>query len=120
MNIAFSNHMLHRVVGFEQHGDLIRRQSAGGLLDARVYQDGLARHLLNDAAGAGDDGSLVARRHNVYIGLELQLVAVRIVVRSLGRAGGLGAAEVDDLVGLRDSCLLIERQVLGQQMNRIL
>src|ERR1019366_9280659 len=55
VNIAFRQHVLHRVVLFEQHGAFVGGQCPVRLFDARVLKSGLPGCLLNRATGAGDD-----------------------------------------------------------------
>ncbi len=51
-----------------------------------------------------------ARGNDVHVRLQLQLVLPGVVVSALGRAGRLLGVEIDDVIGVRDSGLLIEGQ----------
>ena len=68
---------------------LVGGEGAVGLVDRGVEEHGLARILLDGAAGADNVGGVVAGGDDVNVGLQLQLIGVGIVVGARGGAGGL-------------------------------
>ncbi len=89
VDVALGLRVLHAIVGFEQHRQLVGGEGAVGLVDCGVEKRGLARILLDGGAGADNVSGVIAFGGEVNVGLELQLVGVGIVVGSRSGAGSL-------------------------------
>ena len=100
--------MLHRVIGFEHHCQLVGGESAVGLVNGRIEEHGFARLLLDGCAGADDVGSVIAGGDEVNIGLQVQLICVGVVVRAGGCTRRLEGPETNRFVSVGLPRLLIE------------
>src|SRR5712692_3100702 len=120
LHLARCQNSLHRIVIAQEERGLFRLQFVIASYHARRLQHNLTWIAGNDAVRRGHSCDVETVQHNIYLRLQTKNIPLSHIVHADSRAAGLRYAELNLVVGVSVSGLLIENQSTGFEMNRVL